>query len=430
MSENGSIWVGMLEVGNGVASATEVTPVSGSLLPEHSVARVMVRLHGAPIGNVHIPARPANSIAARAAAVANSELVEALRKHREADDGARGGPEDRPAWTTRVVCPQSFPARVGAGISVIVCTRDRPAAVSQCLRSLQQTDYDPVEILVVDNAPVSDTTRRLVDHFALNDQRIRYTCEPRPGLSMARNHGLAAAKHDLVAFTDDDIVADPSWLPALVAGFAADPQAACVTGMVASRSLETRAERYFDARYSWGTAFEARRYDLTTFRDPSALYPFKAGIFGTGANFAVRREVVSKLGGFDSLLGVGAPGKGGEDLDMFVRIILAGHRLSYLPAALVWHQHRVDDHALAKQVHAYGYGLGAYLAKRLITREMPITVLAQSIGQSAVMARQMRQAAQAGRFKARGRRLASREALGVFAGALRYSKVALVRRGP
>ena len=173
----------------------------------------------------------------------------------------------------------------------------------------------------MDNAPHGDATRDAVTALAHDDPRIRYTCEPHAGLSRARNHGMARARYDIVAFTDDDTMVDSGWPSAIAAGFAADTDAVCVTGLVATSALDTGAERYFDSRYSWGEAFEPRRYDLAIHRHPSRLYPFRAAIFGTGANFAVRRSALDRLGGFDPLLGAGSPGRGGEDLDMFLRVI-------------------------------------------------------------------------------------------------------------
>jgi len=395
-----------------------VIPVSGPARTDRDMARILVRLHGAPVGYVEIPFQPPETLHGRAKDAAEIVLAEPLLRHRQLDAEADG-----PAWVAQVICPQRFPRSDGTGISVVVCTRDRPTMLRECLLALQQATYEPLEIVVVDNAPTGDATWKVVSELADEDPRIRYTCESRPGLSNARNHGLTSAKFELVAFTDDDILVEPDWLTALAAGFAADPEAACVTGPVASRSLDTASERYFDSRYPWGDAFKPRRYDMTEHRDKSRLYPFRAGIFGTGANFAVRKAAVDQLGGFDPLLGTGAPGKGGEDLDMFLRMILAGNRLCYLPAALVWHRHRIDDEALAEQVHAYGHGLGAYLAKRLLTREMSLATLAHSASQSVIMLGQMRDASQASDSMSRGRRLAMSEAWGVLVGAFCFYRL-------
>jgi GT2 family glycosyltransferase len=398
-------------------------PVSGPIGAAHHAARIMIRIHGAPVGYVEVEAQPLHTLDERAVEAAERALAGPLRRHRACDKE----PAEHP-WETDVSCPRLFPRHAGVGLTVIVCTRDRPTALSECLGALRRVRYQPLEVLVVDNAPSDNATQELVQSLALDDPRLRYTREPRPGLSRARNHGVLAAKYDLLAFTDDDIVVDPGWPEALVAGFAADPHVGCVTGLVASRSLDTGAERYFDSRYSWGDAFDARRYDLAAHRHDSRLYPFSAGIFGTGANFALRRETVDAVGQFDPVLGAGGPGRGGEDLDMFLRVILAGSRLCYLPAALVWHQHRTSDDALAEQVYSYGYGLGAYLAKRLLTREMPMQALLRGLGPSAATAGRMRDAAQASQLKSRGGRLAATEVMGVVAGAVRFYRMWHSRR--
>lgn len=420
MTRGGGIWVGQLDLDDDTRDDdTAVSPVSAAGTADYELARVLVRLHRAPIGYVHVAMHPEQTLSERVHAAAAAQLAEPLRAHLEQDqcDAKQAGRHD---WDVRVQCPQRFPAAAGTGLTIIVCTRERPEYLLDCLGALQRVTYSPVEILVVDNAPVSRTTRSLVTELARRDARFRYTCEPRPGLSRARNHGAAAATFDLLAFTDDDILVDPGWPAALVAGFAADPDASCITGLVASRSLDTGAERYFDSRYTWAESFSPRRYDLAVNRDKSPLYPYSAGIFGTGANFAIRRPVIDSVGGFDPRLGAGGPGRGGEDLDMFVRVILAGRRLCYLPSALVWHRHRAEDKALAEQIYAYGYGLGAYLAKRLIAHDMPAAMLTRGLGQAAVIAARMRRASQASQFKVRGGRLAAVEAWGVLAGAARF----------
>jgi GT2 family glycosyltransferase len=417
------IWVGLLDLDD----SERIHGVSGPLGDEHGMARVLIRVHHAPIGYVQLPAAPAESLTARAASLAERTLAEPLRGHEELDKSALNT-QGSAGWMAEVCCPHRFATSGGAGVTVIVCTRDRTEGLRESLRSIQQVSYEPLEILVVDNAPTRNDTRELVTALAKTDERLHYTCEPDPGLSRARNHGLARAQFDLVCFTDDDTRVDPGWLPAVAAGFAADPETVCVTGLVASSSLNTGAERFFDSRYSWGEAFEPRRYDLTTHRHSSALYPYSAGVFGTGANFAIRRGAVTDLGGFDPILGAGGPGRGGEDLDIFLRIILAGGRICYLPSSLVWHQHRSDMEALSEQIYSYGYGLGAYLAKHLISGLMPAVLLGRGLRQAGVILGRTRQASRAGQMRVGGRRLALTEARGVLAGALCYRRVA--RRHP
>lgn len=415
MTDVGAIWVGSLDMDD----LGPVVGVSDSVRADHHWARVLVRMHRAPLGQVLVPSDPAETLTARARAAAEATLAEALSWHAQCDKSTRDTGAT-PEWAALASCPQLFPARNGAGVTIIVCTRDRPNGLRTCLRSLQQVTYDPIEIIVVDNAPTGEATREMVIAAAQDDPRIRYTCEPRPGLSRARNHGLAQAKYDIAAFTDDDTLVDPGWPSAIAAGFAADPEAVCVTGLVASVALDTGSERYFDSRYSWGEAFRPRRFDLTVHRDPSRLYPFSAGIFGTGANFAVRRSALARIGDFDPLLGAGAPGRGGEDLDMFLRLILSGGRICYMPSALVWHRHRADAEALREQIYSYGYGLGAYLAKHLLNRQLPAAILGRGLRQALSVIRRMRQATQDSQLRAGARRLGLTEVLGVVAGAACY----------
>jgi GT2 family glycosyltransferase len=418
-----SIWVGLLDLDD----SEPVLDVSGPVGDRHDMARVLIRMHHAPMGNVELPVAPADSLTARATSLAERTLAERIRRHEEVDKKAQDAQESA-GWLAAVSCPHRFATSGGVGVTVIICTRDRTKGLRESLGSIQQVNYEPLEILVVDNAPTGDDTRELVTALAETDARIRYTCEPNPGLSRARNHGVARASFELICFTDDDARVDPGWPAAVAAGFAADPETMCVTGLVASSSLDTGSERYFDSRYSWGDAFDPRRYDLVANRHPSALYPFSAGVFGTGANLAIRRSAVDDLGGFDPILGAGGPGRGGEDLDMFLRVILAGGRICYLPSSLVWHQHRSDVQALSEQIYSYGYGLGAYLAKQLTSRRMPVSVLGRGLGHTRVVLGRARQASRAGQMRARGRRLALVEAQGVAAGALCYRRVA--RRAP
>jgi glycosyltransferase involved in cell wall biosynthesis len=414
MSGAPGLWIGLLDIDKN----DPVAALNGPPRADQRDARILVRLHHAPVGYVRVALRPESTLAERVRVAAQENLMAALARHESADSALRRGATAD--WHAQVACPRRFPCSGGAGISVVICTRNRPDRLRECLRSLRPVTYSPLEILVIDNAPADSETRMVVDEMAGADARIRYACEPIAGLSVARNHGLTKATFDLVAFTDDDTLVDPGWAAALAAGFAADPEAECVTGLVAARSLDTAAELYFDSRYSWGKNLEPRRYDLAQHRDVSGFYPFSAGIFGTGANFAVRRQAIDRLGGFDSLLGAGSRSRGGEDLDVFVRIILAGGRLCYVPSAVVWHQHRASTTALTKQLYSYGHGLGAYLAKRVIRHEMTARVIRQGVTQSAVVADQMRRAGRTSHLGRRGARLALMEVSGIVAGAACY----------
>ncbi|MGU3499013.1 glycosyltransferase family 2 protein [Mycobacterium sp. C31M] len=260
-------------------------------------------------------------------------------------------------------------------ISVVLCTRERPDDLTGALASLATIDYPDFEIVVVDNAPLTDATERVV--AAAGESRIRRVVEPVAGLSNARNAGLRAARHDIVAFTDDDVVVDPYWLQGLARGFDRSDQVACVCGMVPSGELRTAAQAYFDQRVSWAATLAPRTYSLAEPPADLPLFPFQVGIYGTGANFAIKRSAATAMGGFDEALGAGTSTKGGEDIDMFFRLVAAGHTLVNEPAAIVWHRHRSDGAALLIQARGYGLGLGAWLTKvftNRVHRRLALTV--------------------------------------------------------
>lgn len=251
-------------------------------------------------------------------------------------------------------------------MSVVVCTRERPAMLREALGSLVALDYPDFEVIVVDNAPLTTGTAEVAAAFG-----VRYVVAPVAGLSRARNTGLAAARNGIVAFTDDDVVVDHQWLRGLAKGFARGADIACVSGLVPSGELRNAVQAYFDARVSWSKVLTPRQFRLSAPPSDLPMFPFCVGEYGTGANFAVRADTVRALGGFDEALGVGTRTKGGEDLDIFTRVLFAGHGLAIEPAALVWHRHRDDLDALRAQAIGYGRGLGAWLTK-VATRPRPL----------------------------------------------------------
>ncbi|OLT40459.1 glycosyltransferase [Gordonia sp. CNJ-863] len=255
--------------------------------------------------------------------------------------------------------------RTRPGVSVVICTRDRPDHLARLLDSLVTLDYPDFEVLVVDNNPVSGLTPPVVA-AACPSIPVRVVDAAGPGLSIARNVGLRSARFELVAFTDDDVVLDPNWLSRIVIGFERDESVACVCGMVPSVEVMTPAQAYFDRRVGWAERWEPALYGVARPVAADDLFPLRVSEFGTGANFAVRRDVVVGLGGFDEAVGAGSAAGGGEDIDIFVRLLLAGGSIAREPAAIVWHSHRASVAELEKQMHDYGVGLGAVIFKLLV----------------------------------------------------------------
>ena len=248
-------------------------------------------------------------------------------------------------------------------LTVAICTKDRPENLSRCLESLLKIDKSisegspSFEILVVDNAPSDERTKKLVSALP----SVRYVQEPKPGLDFARNRALQKATGKILAFLDDDVTVDNQWLGGLVEAWAENPDAAAFTGLVLPYELATEAQILFEQRGGFGRGFEKIRYSQILPGNP--LYPCGAGIFGAGCNMAFQREILLKLGGFDEALDTGSPLPGGGDLDIFYRLIRAGYSLVYEPRYLVFHQHRREYEKLRHQYWTWGLGFMAFVVK-------------------------------------------------------------------
>ncbi|TMM01307.1 MAG: glycosyltransferase [Actinobacteria bacterium] len=322
-------------------------------------AAVAVRVHGELVGVVELPL-DGEADGARLAARAADALRERIEAHLRADGPP--APDGAPPRCRREHA--RFLARAPAA-SVVVATRDGERTLGATLDALLALDYPRFEVLVVDNGSRGDGARSLVAERAEAAHPVRYVREPRHGLALAHNRGLAEADGAIVAFTDDDAVPDRAWLAQLAKAFEVAPDVACVTGLVLPAELESDAQIWVDAMWGFTKGFDRRVFDRR--RPPGALlYPYTAGVFGSGANMAFRTAALRELGGFDPALGAGSPARGGDDLAAFFDVIAAGHRLVYEPTAVVRHRHRADYDSLRRQAYSYGVGLSAYLAKTLV----------------------------------------------------------------
>jgi glycosyltransferase involved in cell wall biosynthesis len=246
------------------------------------------------------------------------------------------------------------------GISVIICTRDRTENLGRCLESFSNVQFHQFEIIVVDNAPSNDDSLHLASKFP-----VRYVREDRPGLDWARNRGIAEARFDIVAFTDDDAMVDRHWLQTIANAFS-DSEVMAVTGFVAPSELATIAQHVFEDAYGgMGHGFRRKVIKKNQLNKRQLLW---ASGFGVGANMAFRKSVFEATGKFDIALDVGTPSHGGGDIEMFHRLVMKGYKLVYDPKVMIWHTHRREMKALQKQVFDNGRSLGCYLLTCLHNR--------------------------------------------------------------
>lgn len=243
-------------------------------------------------------------------------------------------------------------ARTLPPISVVVCTRDRALSLERCLESLARLDYPDYEVIVIDNCTRDGST-----HAAVARSGFRYVREDRPGLDWARNRGWQEARHEIVAYIDDDAIATPGWLRGVAHGFSS-PEIMAVTGMVLPAEIETDAQDEFERYGGMSKGFVS----YTIYREHlSKRDMFWASNWGVGANMAYRRTLFDMIGGFDIALDVGTPTNGAGDIEFFFRLVSAGHALRYEPAAMIRHVHRRDRATLRRQIFNNGRSFPAYL---------------------------------------------------------------------
>jgi O-antigen biosynthesis protein len=283
-------------------------------------------------------------------------------------EGLKAEPDSSPFLRSRSAILADAPP-----ISVVVCTRDRPDHIKNCLECLEYQEYPSFEVVVVDNAPTTDVVKDIVKGYADGGGRFRYCVESRPGLSWARNAGIAVATSDIIAFLDDDDEPDKYWLAEIAVGFARSDRIGCITGMVLPARLDTPAEELFEqiGGHVKGRGFARESFSRSGPQSP--LFPLPP--FGTGANMAFRREAVDSIGGFDVALGAGTPTAAGEDTLALTLTMLSGYEIAYEPSALMWHHHRQDMAGLSRQLHGYSIGLTAFYAALLRHRPSVLPAL-------------------------------------------------------
>jgi GT2 family glycosyltransferase len=217
-----------------------------------------------------------------------------------------------------------------ADVAVIVCafTMDRSDSLVEAVRSLARQTLRPQEVIVV------------VDHsdelLCLAAQTLPVELEGvrilasvgRPGLSGARNTGIAESSAEIVAFLDDDAVAEPDWLAQLVAPYRDGKVMA--TGATCVPAWQVERPWWFPAEFNWvvGCSYRGLPDRIAEVRNP------------IGAAMSMRRVALTIAGNFREGVGrVGSTPLGCEETELAIRIrqCISGARILHVPAAVVAH---------------------------------------------------------------------------------------------
>ena len=170
-------------------------------------------------------------------------------------------------------------------ISVIVCAHNETLYISACLHSVLAQSRVPDELLVINNASTDETGA-----VAASIPGVRVVDEPRKGLVVARETGRRQAAGDILIYLDADCRAPLTWIERVERHFNADPALIALSAPY----------RFYDWDW-WGRAL-IRAYDFTLAPATQLLvkHVLRIGTIFYGGNFAVRREALEQIGGFDT----------------------------------------------------------------------------------------------------------------------------------
>ncbi len=217
-------------------------------------------------------------------------------------------------------------------ISLVISTYNRGTQLMRTLDSVARQTL-PVadwELVVVDNNSKDDTQGLFAGfaaaHPALNARIVR---ETRQGLSHARNRGITESKAPVIVMIDDDEEINDGFLGAYDAFFESHPEVVAAGGKMVACYEEKRPK--WMSRYTEALA-------ASTIDRGKCMAPFRRGRYPIGGNMAFRREVFDKYGTFNTELGrTGDLLIGGEEKDMFSRVVDGGGQIWYVPGAVADH---------------------------------------------------------------------------------------------
>ena len=230
-------------------------------------------------------------------------------------------------------------------VSVVICSRDRPALLADAVAAVLRGDAAPAEIVVVDQSRQPHPT--LATHA---EPTVRYIHTHTVGVSRSRNRGIAVAQYDRVALIDDDVLVAPDWLRLLIGALAESERDTVVTGSV----LEIP-----------GSGADAFAPSTTVSVTPSVYRGRQdQDVLYTG-NMALNRAILKRVGGFDERLGPGTRFPAAEDNDLAFRLLDAGIAVRFVPEAVVYHRAWRSTDEYLRLRWRYARGQGAFYAKHL-----------------------------------------------------------------
>lgn len=242
-------------------------------------------------------------------------------------------------------------------VSIILCTYNRSARLASAIQSIvNQTGEVPFELIVVDNNSKDDTAA-VVRSFQTGSASVIYLFEKRQGKSYALATGIEAARAEMVAFTDDDVIVSPEWVSSTYRSLRAHPAAGYVGGKVLPLWPHNPP--------AWLTPEHWTPLAVLDYGDTPETLSSSNLKCVVGANMSFRRDVLRELGGFATEFQRVADSIGSmEDWEIQERYLLAGGLGLYDPSLVVHAD--VQPERMDKKYHRrwhFGHGYFQAIAR-------------------------------------------------------------------
>jgi len=242
-------------------------------------------------------------------------------------------------------------------LSVVICTygMDRLNDLEEAVNSILNQSYQDFEILII-----ADNSERLISSLEkrLTSGKVKIiSCEAK-GLSNARNLGVKYSTGDVVAFLDDDAIADKNWLSYIVKNYMEDVEVIGVGGRIISAWEGTRPE-WFPDDIDWivGCTYKGHPEEKCCVRNI------------IGCNMSFRKKAFNKIGRFESSIGrVGKHLLAGEEMEFCVRLLQAypQAKIIYDPSIVVHHKVHSPRQSLSYMLkRAYNEGISKSIISKL-----------------------------------------------------------------
>jgi GT2 family glycosyltransferase len=248
----------------------------------------------------------------------------------------------------------------GKMVSVIIPTKNRPAALQQCLQSLFQQTTLPRELIIVDQSSSEDSRERVTRQYETSAERVQaalhlcYIREPQiPGAAVARNRGMDVANGSIWLLLDDDMYLEPSFLEELLTVYQRHPDIAGVSGIITNYSPPSLSFRLWSSVFVRGPFHDERQPIYWSAERLQKVEPIPVSRFGAGL-MSFRAEAVRQVRFDDALRGLPE----GEDVDFCARL-RPGTKLVIAPRARIAHEAssigRSRDHWLRRYAQGLRY---------------------------------------------------------------------------